>query len=60
MALIDCHFFSDVLGLSTSMKVILPETAKLQIGMKSRGAEGDMPVIKFLSRVCTPIELLAR
>ena len=48
MALIDCHFFSDALGLSTSMKVILPETANLQIGMKSRSVDGEIPVLYLL------------
>src|SRR5687768_14990413 len=33
MALIHCDFFSDVLGLSTSMTVILPQATTRQIGM---------------------------
>jgi putative tributyrin esterase len=33
MALIQCDFFSDVLGLSTSMTVILPQVTMQQIGM---------------------------
>ena len=33
MALIRCEFFSDVLGLSTSMHVILPQQTSAQIGM---------------------------
>lgn len=32
MALIRCNFFSDVLGLSTSMTVLLPQPADRQIG----------------------------
>ncbi len=34
MALIHCDFFSNVLGLSTSMYVILPQQTVNQIGMK--------------------------
>jgi len=34
MALIDCHFFSEVLGLSCSMNVILPQATRAQIGMR--------------------------
>jgi putative tributyrin esterase len=33
VALIRCEFFSDVLGLSTSMTVILPQATSAQIGM---------------------------
>lgn len=35
MALIHCDFYSDVLGLSSSMYVILPENTDTQIGMKN-------------------------
>jgi putative tributyrin esterase len=35
MALIQCHFFSEVLQLSTSMTVILPQQTKAQIGMQN-------------------------
>jgi len=40
MALIDCKFFSETLGLSSSMRVILPEETQGQIGLAghSRGA----------------------
>jgi S-formylglutathione hydrolase FrmB len=43
-----CDFFSDVLGLSTSMTVILPQSTSNQIGM--RGAQGDAapPVLYLL------------
>lgn len=34
MALIECRFFSEVLGLSTSMMVILPQHTENQIGMR--------------------------
>jgi S-formylglutathione hydrolase FrmB len=48
MALLRCDFFSDVLGLSTSMTVILPQSTSNQIGM--RGAHGDSapPVLYLL------------
>lgn len=34
MALIRCQFYSEVLNLSTSMMVILPQQTTTQIGMK--------------------------
>ena len=41
MALIDCKFFSEALGLSSSMRVILPEQTDRQIGLagQARGAQ---------------------
>lgn len=41
MALLHCDFFSDVLGLSTSMTVILPQRTSAQIGL--RGAVRGEP-----------------
>src|SRR4051812_12004642 len=38
MALIDCKFFSETLGMSSSMRVILPETTERRIGLVSLGA----------------------
>lgn len=35
MALIECKFYSEVLGLSTSMTVILPQQTTTQIGMSN-------------------------
>lgn len=35
MALIECRFYSDVLGLSTSMTVILPQQTTTQIGLNN-------------------------
>lgn len=35
MAFIDCHFYSDSLGVSASMNVILPQAAQNQIGLSS-------------------------
>jgi putative tributyrin esterase len=48
VALIRCDFFSDVLELSTSMTVILPQETSSQIGMAGAGAEGDPPVLYLL------------
>ncbi|MBD2867463.1 alpha/beta hydrolase [Paenibacillus arenilitoris] len=39
MALLTCNFFSETLGLSTSMTVILPQQTASQIGMESRGGQ---------------------
>lgn len=36
MALIQCDFYSEVLNLSTSMTVILPENTQSQIGMENK------------------------
>lgn len=40
MALIHCDYYSEVLGLSTSMTVILPQQTASQIGMQGAGREG--------------------
>ncbi|MBU0678599.1 MAG: esterase family protein [Verrucomicrobia bacterium] len=48
MALIQCDFFSDVLGLSTSMNVILPQATNQQVGMKGKADEDDHPVLWLL------------
>ncbi len=48
MALIQCDFFSEVLGLSMSMNVILPQATKQQIGMKGKGREGKTPCLYLL------------
>ncbi|QHW34566.1 esterase family protein [Paenibacillus rhizovicinus] len=39
MAFIQCDFYSDVLGLSSSMYVILPQNAQSQIGMTSKATQ---------------------
>ena len=51
MALVRCEFFSDVLGLSTSMTVILPQSTTGQIGMTGRVRTGDFPVLYLLHRL---------
>ena len=48
MALLRCDFFSDVLELSTSMTVILPQSTSGQIGMSGSAGEGAPPVLYLL------------
>ncbi|MGS0687306.1 alpha/beta hydrolase [Nakamurella sp. GG22] len=48
MALLRCDFFSDVLALSTSMTVILPQATTAQIGLTGRETVGDPPVLYLL------------
>lgn len=48
MALMQCDFFSDVLGLSTSMTVILPQAVKTQIGMKGVSLKDKHPTLYLL------------
>lgn len=48
MAYIQCRFFSEVLGLTTSMSVILPEPGLSQIGMAGSAQAGPYPVLYLL------------
>ncbi|MCM0676325.1 esterase family protein [Micromonospora phytophila] len=48
MALIRCDFHSEVLGVSTSMTVILPQRTASQIGMPGSTVPGDPPVLYLL------------
>lgn len=48
MAFIQCNFFSEILSISTSMNVILPENTKNQIGMKNRRTREKIPVLYLL------------
>ena len=48
MALIQCHFFSEVLGLSTSMTVILPQQTLGQIGMSGKARGDKHPTLYLL------------
>ncbi|WP_018934372.1 alpha/beta hydrolase [Gracilibacillus lacisalsi] len=48
MALIHCDFFSEVLTISTSMTVILPEETTTQIGLKNNRSDGKVPVLYLL------------
>lgn len=48
MAFIQCDFFSEVLGLSCSMNVVLPQRTVGQIGMEGQVREGKFPVLWLL------------
>jgi putative tributyrin esterase len=48
MALVRCDFFSDVLGLSTSMTVVLPQATSSQIGMTGTAGRGAAPTLYLL------------
>jgi len=49
MALIHCHFYSESIGMSTSMTVILPQQTQTQIGMESnRGGRKLLPTLYLL------------
>ncbi|CAH1223657.1 alpha/beta hydrolase family protein [Paenibacillus sp. JJ-223] len=48
MALITCNFYSDTLGLSTSMHVILPQQTHTQIGMENVTGKGLHPTLYLL------------
>jgi len=48
MALLRCDFFSDVLGISTSMTVILPQSTETQIGMQGNASSAPPPVLYLL------------
>ncbi|WP_054957501.1 alpha/beta hydrolase [Paenibacillus dakarensis] len=48
MALMNCRFYSDALGLSTTMTVILPQNTTSQIGMDSRSGSHKHPTLYLL------------
>ncbi len=48
MALMHISFFSDVLGMTMSMDVIIPQAAKQQIGMKSVETTGKLKTLYLL------------
>ncbi|NHN33109.1 alpha/beta hydrolase [Paenibacillus agricola] len=48
MAFIDCHFFSETLGVSASMHVILPQPTTTQIGLESRVVKAKHPTLFLL------------
>lgn len=47
MALFQCSFFSETLGVSSSMNVILPQSSKGQIGMDAR-VSAEPPAVLYL------------
>ncbi|SHJ94008.1 S-formylglutathione hydrolase FrmB [Clostridium amylolyticum] len=48
MAFINCDFFSETLGFSTSMSVILPQETKRQIGMEGSKKKEKYPTLYLL------------
>lgn len=48
MALIDCNFFSEVLGINTTIKVILPERSRNKIGSLGSEKKDKYPVLYLL------------
>jgi putative tributyrin esterase len=48
MALLRCNFFSDSLGLSTSMTVILPQAVRGQVGMPGVSRRERHPVLYLM------------
>ncbi len=48
MALIQCDFFSSVLGMNCSMDVILPQTTQGQIGMTGKASQSAHPTLWLL------------
>jgi putative tributyrin esterase len=48
MALMTCEFFSEALGMNTSMRVIVPQEAEGQIGMAGAGGTGKLPCLYLL------------
>jgi putative tributyrin esterase len=48
LALIQCDFFSEVLGISTSMCVILPQNTHSQIGMNGSANKEKYPTLYLL------------
>lgn len=48
MALIQCDFHSDVLGMASSMNVILPQQSTTQIGMAGGTSKTQYPVLYLL------------
>ncbi|GGG62123.1 alpha/beta hydrolase [Paenibacillus radicis (ex Gao et al. 2016)] len=48
MALVQCDYFSETLGMNTSMTVILPQKTVSQIGMEGAGGADKHPVLYLL------------
>ncbi|ULL18737.1 esterase family protein [Paenibacillus sp. H1-7] len=48
MAFIDCHFFSETLGVTASMYVILPQPTTRQIGMTAQRVKSKHPTLFLL------------
>ncbi|MFD0692885.1 alpha/beta hydrolase [Paenibacillus sp. GCM10027628] len=48
MAFMDCHFYSEALGVSASMYVVLPQVTQSQIGMDSKTHGKKHPTLYLL------------
>jgi putative tributyrin esterase len=48
MARVRCDFFSEVLGVGTSISVLLPQQTSAQIGLPARSSGGEPPVLYLL------------
>lgn len=48
MAHLRCDFYSDAMGLSTSMTVLLPQRTRTQIGLTGRASDDPPPVLYLL------------
>ncbi|MCM3128257.1 alpha/beta hydrolase [Paenibacillus provencensis] len=48
MAFMQCHFYSEVLGLNTTMHVILPQQTFSQIGVDTKQGHGPYPTLYLL------------
>ncbi len=48
MAIIECTYFSDVLGMNRTMSVILPQRTLNQIGVSAAAGDGCFPVLYLL------------
>jgi putative tributyrin esterase len=48
MALIQCDFHSDVLGMASTMNVIIPQKSTTQIGMSGGKTKSEYPVLYLL------------
>ncbi|WP_319585801.1 alpha/beta hydrolase-fold protein [uncultured Desulfobulbus sp.] len=48
MALIHCHFYSQVLGLMSTMSVILPDPGPLAVGVTTKKRQVRYPILYLL------------
>ena len=60
MAFLQCQFFSEVLGLSCSMNIILPQATAGQIGMKGKVRAKKHPVLWLLHGMSDDHSIWAR
>lgn len=60
MAFMECHFHSDVLGMASTMNVILPQSSNTQIGMAGVAGKGDCPCLYLLHGLSDDYSIWAR